>query len=137
MKVILINGSPHARGCTYTALSEVARGLTDHGVETEIIHIGTNDIPGCMGCFGCHKLGKCVIDDVVNEIAEKLNGADGMVIGSPVYFASRTANSINYKPKTCAVRPEKPELISRQKYSRRMHPSFEMDVDKHLFSEVT
>lgn len=117
MKVILINGSPHARGCTYTALSEVARGLTDHGVETEIIHIGTNDIPGCMGCFGCHKLGKCVIDDVVNEIAEKLNGVDGMVIGSPVYFASPNGslislldrlyaahgNSLIYKPCGCIV----------------------------------
>ena len=68
MKVILINGSPHERGCTYTALSEVAGGLNDHGVGAEIIHIGTHDIAGCRGCFACRKLGKCVIDDGVNEI---------------------------------------------------------------------
>ena len=117
MKVILINGSPHERGCTYTALSEVAGGLTDHGVEAEIIHIGTGDIPGCKGCFACRKLGRCVMDDVVNEIAEKLKAADGMIIGSPVYFASPSGslisfldrlyaahgNSLMYKPSGCIV----------------------------------
>lgn len=117
MKVILINGSPHERGCTYTALAEVARGLTDHGVDVEIIHIGTNDVLGCRGCFACRKVGKCVIDDAVNEIAEKLKCADGMIIGSPVYFASPNGslislldrlyaahgNRLMYKPCGCIV----------------------------------
>lgn len=117
MKVILINGSPHERGCTYTALSEVAGGLNDHGVGAEIIHIGTHDIAGCRGCFACRKLGKCVIDDGVNEIAEKFKVADGMIIGSPVYFASPSGslisfldrlyashgNSLMYKPCGCIV----------------------------------
>lgn len=117
MKVILINGSPHERGCTYTALCEVARGLTDHGVDARIIHIGSNDIPGCKGCFACRKLGKCVTDDVVNEFAERLRNADGMIIGSPVYFASPNGslvalldrlyaahgNALMYKPCGCIV----------------------------------
>lgn len=117
MRVILLNGSPHTRGCTYTALTEVARGLTDHGVEAGIIHIGTSDIPGCKGCFACRKLGKCVIDDVVNELAEKIKNADGMIIGSPVYFASPNGSLISlldrlyaahgkglmYKPCGCIV----------------------------------
>lgn len=117
MRVILINGSPHERGCTYTALAEVARGLRDHGVDAEIIHIGRNDIPGCRGCFACRKLGKCVIDDDVNKLAEKLKEADGMIIGSPVYFSSPNGslislldrlyaahgNSLMYKPCGCIV----------------------------------
>ena len=117
MKVILINGSPHERGCTYTALSEVAGGLNDHGVDAEIIHIGTHNIAGCRGCFACRKLGKCVIDDGVNEIAEKLKVADGMIIGSPVHFASPSGslisfldrlyashgNSLMYRPCGCIV----------------------------------
>lgn len=117
MKVILINGSPHERGCTYTALSEVARGLRDNSVDTEIMHIGSGNIPGCRGCFACRGLGKCVIDDTVNEIAEKLKTADGMIIGSPVYFASPNGSlislldrlyaahgrSLMYKPCGCIV----------------------------------
>lgn len=117
MKVVLLNGSPHEQGCTHTALSEVARGLIDHGADAEIVHIGTHDIPGCRGCFACRKLGKCVIDDGVNKIAEKLKVADGMIIGSPVYFASPSGslisfldrlyashgNSLMYKPCGCIV----------------------------------
>lgn len=116
-KVVLINGSPNTHGCTYTALTEVGRGLNDHGVDAEILHIGTHRIPGCKGCFACRKLGNCVIDDVVNEIAEKLKNADGMIIGSPVYFASPNGsltalldrlyaahgNGIMYKPCGCIV----------------------------------
>lgn len=115
MKVILINGSPHVRGCTYTALQEVARGLKEHSVEAEIVHIGTNDIPGCKGCFSCRKSGQCVVDDMVNDIADALKTADGMIIGTPVYFASPNAslialldrlyaahgNSLMYKPCGC------------------------------------
>lgn len=94
MHVILLNGSPHKKGCTYTALAEVARGLQDQGVEAEILHIGSGDIPGCKGCFACRKLGRCVTEDVVNELAEKLKNADGMVVGSPVYFASPNGSLI-------------------------------------------
>ena len=117
MKVFLINGSPHESGCTYTALTEVARGLEENGVETEIVHIGTEDIPGCRGCFACRKLGRCVIDDMVNKLADKLQSADGMIIGSPVYFASPNGslvamldriyaahgNALMYKPCGCIV----------------------------------
>lgn len=92
MKVILINGSPHEKGSTYTALEQVARGLREHGVETRIIHIGTHDIPGCKGCFACRKTGKCVVCDDVNTLAEQLAEADGMILGSPVYFASPNAS---------------------------------------------
>jgi len=88
MKVLLINGSPHERGCTYTALSEIQIMLELNGVETELYHIGTKPIAGCLGCNGCFKARKCVFDDGVNEIAARLDEFDGIVVGSPVYFAS-------------------------------------------------
>ncbi len=88
MKVLLINGSPNARGCTYTALSEVAKTLEESGVQTEIIQVGHLNIRGCIACGKCSALGKCVFDDKVNEVAEKLKDADGLVVGSPVYYAS-------------------------------------------------
>ncbi len=91
MKVLLINGSPNKEGCTFTALSEVASALNKEGVETEIIHIGRKAMPGCMGCGKCRELGKCVIEDLVNEIAAKVQETDGFIFGSPVYYAS--ANS--------------------------------------------
>lgn len=88
MKVLLINGSPHAQGCTYTALSEVAKTLGEEGIDTEIVHIGHKDICGCIGCYKCKELGRCVFDkDVVNELSRKFAEADGLVVGSPVYFA--------------------------------------------------
>ena len=89
MKVLLVNGSPHEKGCTYTALTEIAKELNANGVETEIFHIGTNPVRGCIGCKACAKLGKCVFDDdVVNEIHEKAKAADGYIFGSPVHYAS-------------------------------------------------
>lgn len=88
MKVLLINGSPNAHGCTYTALSEVAKTLEENGVTAEIIHVGHQPIRGCIGCRKCAQLGKCVFDDAVNEVAAKLREADGLVVGSPVYYAS-------------------------------------------------
>ena len=88
MKVLLINGSPHAQGCTYTALSVVANELQKNGVETEIVHVGHKDIRGCIGCYKCRELGRCVFDkDVVNELSQKFAEADGLVVGSPVYYA--------------------------------------------------
>lgn len=90
MKVLLINGSPHEKGCTYTALNEVAESLQDEGIETEIFHIGTNPIGGCMGCGGCARNGsnRCVFDDVVNRALEKAEKANAYVFGSPVHYAS-------------------------------------------------
>ena len=88
MKVILVNGSPKPKGCTYTALKEVEKQLIKNGIETEIFWIGNKPISGCLGCNGCSKTGKCVIDDKVNEFLEKAKEADGLVFGSPVHFAA-------------------------------------------------
>ena len=88
MKVLLINGSPHQYGCTYTALKEVADSLNRNDVATEIYHIGAAPIRGCVGCGSCFATGKCVFDnDGVNEISRRLVEFDGIVVGSPVYYA--------------------------------------------------
>ncbi len=84
----MINGSPHAEGTTFRALSEVANELNINGIETEIVQIGNKVIAGCSACAACRKLGKCVKDDVVNELIQKLQQSDGLVVGSPVYYAS-------------------------------------------------
>ena len=96
MKVLLINGSPNAKGCTYTALTEVASTLEAEGIETELIHVGHKDIRGCTGCRKCHTTGKCVFDDLVNETAPKFKESDGIVIGSPVYYASANGTLISF-----------------------------------------
>jgi len=96
MKVLLINGSPNEKGCTYTALSEVAKTLTVQGIETEIIHVGNKDIRGCIGCRKCKTTGKCVFNDIVNETAPKFEQVDGIVIGSPVYYASANGTLISF-----------------------------------------
>ena len=85
-KILLINGSPNEKGCTYTALSELALQLEKHGVETEFLYLGTSPISGCTACRACGKLGKCVIDDAVNDIGRRLSEFDGIVMGSPVYY---------------------------------------------------
>lgn len=88
MKVLLINGSPHKEGCTYTALNEVAKALNNEGVDTEMVNVSRTN-SGCMGCGYCAKAGKCVNDsDCVNEIASRLQEFDGFVFGSPVHYAS-------------------------------------------------
>ena len=89
MRVLMINGSPHEAGCTYTILSEVAGELTAAGIETEFFHIGSGPIQGCTGCRGCAKTQRCVHDsDGLNDCVERLIQADGLVVGSPVYYAS-------------------------------------------------
>ena len=88
MKVILVNGSPKEKGCTYTALKEVEKQLNKNDIETEIFWIGNKPVSGCLGCGGCLKTGKCVIDDKVNEFLGKVKEADGFVFGSPVHFAA-------------------------------------------------
>lgn len=87
MKVIAVNGSPRREGNTFTALKEACTQLEANGIETEIINIGTLGISGCRACGSCSKTGKCVLNDGFNEIAEKLASADGIIIGSPVYYA--------------------------------------------------
>lgn len=88
MKVLLLNGSPHERGCTYTALSEVAGALESCGVQTEILWLGQEAAVGCTGCGACRQLGKCVHGGVVNEAAEKAAACDALVVGSPVHYAA-------------------------------------------------
>ena len=87
MKVLMINGSPRQHGCTDTALREVATALEKHGIESEIYWIGTKPVQGCMACNKCGELGRCVVEDDVNAIAERFHEFDGLVIGSPVYYA--------------------------------------------------
>ena len=86
-KVLLINGSPHPQGCTYTALQEVAKALTENGVEWELVQIGTQPVAGCIACRSCAKTGRCVFDDQVNALLPRLAEFDGLVVGSPVYYA--------------------------------------------------
>ena len=96
MKVLMINGSPNREGCTYTALSEVAKTLEKHGIESEIVHVGNKDIRGCIGCRKCKETGKCVFNVLVNEVAPKFAECDGIVIGSPVYFASANGTLVSF-----------------------------------------
>lgn len=91
MKVLMLNGSPHANGSTYTALDEMRRVFEKEGIEAEIVHVGNKPVRGCVACGYCYKNGKCVFDDVVNEIAPKFEECDGFVVGSPVYYASANA----------------------------------------------
>jgi len=88
MKVLLLNGSPHKNGCTYTALREVEKVLNENEIKTEIFQLGTESISGCIACGACTKTGKCFRNDSVNEFIEKSKEADGFIFGSPVYYAS-------------------------------------------------
>ena len=94
MKVLLLNGSPHVRGNTALALCEMEKAFAENGIETELIQVGSRPIRGCMACGYCAEHGKCVIDDLVNEVAEKFREADGLVVASPVYYASANATLI-------------------------------------------
>lgn len=96
MKVLLINGSPRAKGNTSIALNEMIKVFEAAGVETEIIHIGHRDIRGCIACGNCFKLGRCVFNDIVNEVAPKFMEADGLVVGTPVYYSSPNATLIAF-----------------------------------------
>ncbi len=96
MKVLLINGSPKANGNTAMALNEMVTVFAQQGIETEIIHVGNKDIRGCVSCLACRKTGKCAFDDLVNEAAEKLQACDGLVVASPVYYASANGTLISF-----------------------------------------
>ena len=94
MKVLMLNGSPRTEGNTFAALREMERIFQAEGVETEIVQVGGRDIRGCVACGGCAKLGRCVFDDIVNELAPKFEACDGLVVGSPVYYASANATLV-------------------------------------------
>ena len=95
-KVLLLNGSPHPHGCTATALEEMIRIFEEEEIETELIQVGIKDIRGCISCGQCSSKGKCVFDDLVNEVAEKFEKADGLVIGSPVYYGSPNGTLLSF-----------------------------------------
>ncbi len=97
MKVLLINGSPHERGCTYAALSEVAQTLEAEKIETEILSLGPSPLHACLGCGGCTRSGQCIFTDGhVNEVLEKMMACDGLVIGSPVHYASASGSITSF-----------------------------------------
>lgn len=96
MKVLMLNGSPRKNGNTETALREMEKIFLANGVETEIVQVGNKDIRGCIACLSCKKTGKCVFDDLVNETAKKFGEADGLVVASPVYYASANATLVAF-----------------------------------------
>lgn len=120
MKVLLINGSPHKNGTTFRALNEIANELNNNGVETEIICIGNKPIVGCDVCGACAKLGKCVKDDLANEIIDKINEADGLIVGSPVYYASLNGSlkslldRVFFAKKSFAYKPAAAVAVARR-----------------------
>ncbi|MBQ3216987.1 MAG: flavodoxin family protein, partial [Oscillospiraceae bacterium] len=93
MKVLLINGSPNARGCTYTALHEIEKTLEKHSIETELYHIGTKPIAGCVVCGQCKKGLPCIFDDGLNELVARLDDFDALIVGAPVYYSGPSGQS--------------------------------------------
>ena len=94
MKVLILNGSPRPNGNTSIAINEMVKVFTEEGVEAEVVNIGNKNVRGCIACGGCGAKGKCVFDDIVNEIAPKFEEADGLVAATPVYYASANATLI-------------------------------------------
>ena len=95
-KVLLLNGSPHVNGCTAAALQEMIEVLQTEGIETELVQVGKQAIRGCVACRSCAKTGKCVFDDLVNETAPKFEEADGLIVGSPVYYSSPNGTILSF-----------------------------------------
>ena len=96
MKVLIVNGSPHREGNVSVAIGELKKAFAAEGVVIENIEVGPKRISGCLGCYTCSRLGRCVVDDIVNEAAEKFKDADGMVVASPVYYASPNGTLISF-----------------------------------------
>ncbi len=96
MKVLMINGSPDPNGCIHTAMVEAAKIFAEQGIEAEELIIGNKDIRGCIACRGCRNTGKCVFNDGVNEAAEKLREADGLILGSPVYYGNPNGTLMSF-----------------------------------------
>ena len=95
-KILMLNGSPHRDGCTAEALGEMVKVFDKEGIETELIQVGIKDIRGCISCNKCQQLGHCVFDDLVNEVAPKFEEADGLVVGSPVYYGSPNGTILSF-----------------------------------------
>lgn len=97
MKILMINGSPNEKGCTFTALSEISKTLAETGVQSEIFHIGTEPVSGCTACAVCKsKPGRCIIDDTVNAALEKMEQCDGLIVGAPVHYSSPAGSAIAF-----------------------------------------
>lgn len=96
MKVLLVNGSPHQYGCTYTALNEAADALNERSIDTEIVWVGNKPVPGCIACGSCGETGKCFQGDLVNVVAEKAQEYDGFVFGSPVYYGGPSGQILSF-----------------------------------------
>ena len=96
MKVLIVNGSPHREGNVSVAIAELKKVFAAEGVEVENVELGIKRVPGCLGCYTCKKLGKCVVEDVVNEAADKFKEADGLVVASPVYYASPNGTIVSF-----------------------------------------
>ncbi|MCM1246655.1 MAG: flavodoxin family protein [Roseburia sp.] len=96
MKVLMINGSPHAEGNTYTALHEMENVFSAEGIETQLVHVGNQAVRGCIACNSCAEKGRCVFDDIVNETAKAFEECDGLVVASPVYYASANATLVAF-----------------------------------------
>lgn len=91
MKVLLLNGSPHKKGCTFVALNEMVKVFEEKDIEAELVQVGNLALPGCIACGFCGRNGRCVRNDIVNELAPKFEAADGLVVGSPVYYGGPNA----------------------------------------------
>lgn len=96
MKVILVNGSPHEKGCTYTALAEAAEALNKNGIETEIFWVGNKPVQGCIACMACRKTGHCFVSDGVYDFVEKAKTADGFIFGTPVHYAAASGSITSF-----------------------------------------
>lgn len=136
MKVLLVNGSLREKGCTYTALCEVAKALNANGVETEIYWIGNTQVSGCRGCGACRKLGKCAFDGGVNEFVEKAKDCDGYVFGSPVYYASAAGALISFMDRAfyCGAKTMAYKPAAAVASCRRAGASTTLDVLNKYFT---
>ncbi|MBQ7502985.1 flavodoxin family protein [bacterium] len=94
LKVLILNGSPHVKGNVSVAIEELQAVFAKEGIEAEVVQVGNKNIRGCIACGSCHKNGKCVFNDIVNELAPKFEAADGLIVASPVYYASANATLI-------------------------------------------
>ncbi len=96
MKVLLINGSPHKDGCTFTALTEVVRTLHKHDIETEMLYLGNKPVAGCIACMKCFEIGHCFRDDAVRDIQDRLDEFDAIILGSPIYYNQPTGQITSF-----------------------------------------
>lgn len=139
-RILILNGSPHAAGCTARALEEVIRILHEEGIETELVHIGAGRVPRCNGCGQCRNSGLCIIPDAVNEAVTKLKDADGLIVGSPVYFGSARDDVLAFLDRLfcCdpAPRPNKIGAVVVSSWGGRNPGSFDALYENMLACEM-